>query len=265
MRTTLACLLSAIGLLAAAAPSSAIVGGRDASPGEYPAVAEVTLGGAFGCTGTLIAPTWVLTAGHCGSLTGAAVATPIAWPTPLIDVRIGSITPGAGEHVPVRRALIPPEHLATSGHDITLLELSRPSIQAPAPVAGPSETALWAPGTLETIVGFGVTEEGGDAPDVLQEAEVPIVADPDCEAAYPDEFDETMICAGYPEGGVDTCQGDSGGPMFGRTATGALRVVGATSFGEGCARPGRYGVYARVADDPLRSWIAAQAPAGVAG
>ncbi len=58
-----------------AAPSSAIVGGSDAAPGEFPSVAEITFG-AFGCTGTLISPDTVLSAGHCGSLTGAAVASP---------------------------------------------------------------------------------------------------------------------------------------------------------------------------------------------
>ena len=72
-----------------------------------------------------------------------------------------------------------------------------------------------------------------------------------------------MVCAGFPQGGVDTCQGDSGGPMFGKTSTGALRVVGTTSFGEGCARPDRPGVYARVADDTLRPWIAQNTGAGV--
>ena len=65
------------------------------------------------------------------------------------------------------------------------------------------------------------------------------------------------------QGGTDTCHGDSGGPLFGRTAAGDLKVVGATSFGEGCARAGKPGVYARVADGPLREWIRSQAPAGV--
>ena len=37
-------------------PTSAVVGGRDAAPGAYPAVAEITFGSSFLCTGTLIAP-----------------------------------------------------------------------------------------------------------------------------------------------------------------------------------------------------------------
>jgi hypothetical protein len=94
---------------AVAAPSSAVVGGRDAAPGAYPAVAEIRFGSSFLCTGTLIAPRWVLTAGHCSSITGVAVASPAAWPPQLIDVRIGSVTPGAGERVPVRRVIVNPD------------------------------------------------------------------------------------------------------------------------------------------------------------
>lgn len=239
----------------------AIVGGDDAEPGEYPSVAKITFGG-FSCTGTLIAPDAVLSAGHCSSLTGAAVATPAAYPPALINVRIGGTRSGEGESVPVRSVAVHPNYLANSGYDISVLKLSRTSTKAPTKVAGAGETALWAPGTLEIIAGWGATSEGGSAPNVLQEAEVPITTDSYCAGAYGDFDPETMICAGYPQGGTDTCQGDSGSPMFGR-AGGALRVVGATSFGEGCARAGKPGVYARVGDSVLREWIRSQAPAGV--
>jgi secreted trypsin-like serine protease len=262
-RRVLAVSLTAAALLGvAAAPSSAVVGGGNASPGEYPAVAEITFG-PFLCTGTLIAPSWVLTAGHCSNITAGTVASPASWPTPLIDVRVGGVTPSDGEHRGVSRVVMHPDYLLTSGYDISLLQLSSNSTMAPTQVAGAGERSLWTAGTLETIVGWGVTSEGGSQPDVLQEAQVPITTDAYCGGAYSDFDPKTMVCAGFPEGGVDTCQGDSGGPMFGRTATGTLRVVGTTSFGEGCARPGKPGVYGRVADDTLRPWIAANAAGGV--
>jgi secreted trypsin-like serine protease len=204
----------------------------------------------------------VLTAGHCGSITGAAVATPAAWPAPLIDVYLGSSQAGQGTPATVSQAIVEPSYLATSGYDVTLLKLAAPAAQAPTHVA--DDASIWSPGTLETIAGWGTTSEGGDTPDTLQEAQVPITTDAYAAAAYPDDWDAaTMLGAGYPQGGTDTCQGDSGGPMFGTTSTGALKVVGATSFGEGCARAGKPGVYARVAGTALRTWIASVAPDAV--
>jgi secreted trypsin-like serine protease len=264
IRRVLAVSIAAVALIAAtAAPSSAVVGGNDASAGEYPSVAEITFG-PFLCTGTLIAPDVVLSAGHCSSITGAAVATPASWPAALIDVRIGGVTQSDGELRGVSSVTMHPDYLLTSGYDISLLHLDEESTMAPTPVAPDAARGIWEPNTLETIVGWGATEEGGDVPDRLQEAQVPITTDAYCSGAYGSDFDPaTMVCAGFPEGGVDTCQGDSGGPMFGRMTDGSLRVVGATSWGEGCARAGKPGVYARVADDELREWIAANAAGGV--
>jgi secreted trypsin-like serine protease len=176
---------------------------------------------------------------------------------------VGGVTQDDGERLGVSRVVMHPDYLLTSGYDISLLQLSSSSTMAPTQVAGAGERGIWTAGTLETIVGWGVTSEGGSLPDRLQEAQVPITTDAYCGGAYSDFDPQTMVCAGFPEGGVDTCQGDSGGPMFGRTSAGVLRVVGTTSFGEGCARPGKPGVYGRVADDTLRPWIAANAAGGV--
>jgi secreted trypsin-like serine protease len=164
---------------------------------------------------------------------------------------------------------VSPEYLGlTSRNDLSILTLSSASTKAPTQVAAGSERSIWDPGTLATIAGWGVTEEDGDLPDTLQKAQVPITTDEYCESRYSDDdgwdFDpETMVCAGYPEGGVDTCQGDSGGPLF-ADASGARRVVGVTSWGNGCAQEGFPGVYARVADTKLRTWVESVAPDGVA-
>jgi trypsin len=261
-RTLIACLAACATLGASAAPSMAVVGGSNAPAGKYTSVARITFGNAFLCTGTLISPTYVLTAGHCGSVTGE-VASPAAWPAALIDVRIGGNTVGSGEKVPVSSVTVHPNHLLNSGYDITLLKLAQPSTMAPTRVAGATEGALWTAGTSEKIVGWGTTSEGGSLPKTLQEASVPITTDAYCAGAYSDFDPRTMVCAGFPQGGVDTCQGDSGGPMFGTTSTRAFKVVGATSYGNGCARAGYPGVYARVGDTTLREWIRSYTPDGV--
>ncbi len=56
LHRTLAGLAATLGLAALPATASAVVGGTDAPAGKYPAVANVVISDAFGCTGTLIAP-----------------------------------------------------------------------------------------------------------------------------------------------------------------------------------------------------------------
>lgn len=267
LHRTLAGLAATLGLAALPASAAAVVGGTDAPAGKYPAVANVVISDAFGCTGTLIAPDWVLTAGHCSSLTGGlGIATPLAYPPSAFSVVVGSVaSSGAGgERVAVDRVVVPGGYLLTAGFDTSLLHLASPARTAPTPVAGVGFEPLSAPGVLGELAGFGLTAEGGSAPETLQQVPLPIATDATCGARYGSFEPGTQLCAGYPDGGRDACQGDSGGPLFSRVASGALYVVGTTSYGEGCARPQSPGVYARVADRTLREFIRANAPAAIA-
>ena len=104
------------------------------------------------------------------------------------------------------------------------------------------------------ITGFGRLSSGGSSPRVLMQASVPVVEQSSCRKAYGSSIHESMICAGLENGGIDSCQGDSGGPMV-CEYKGKFYLHGATSWGHGCAAPGKYGVYARVKYNTIMSWI----------
>ena len=109
------------------------------------------------------------------------------------------------------------------------------------------------PGKSCAITGWGTLESGGNQPDKLQVAHVPIIVQDDCKQKYKGQIHDSMVCAGYPEGGKDSCQGDSGGPMVCKGSDGRYSVHGVTSWGYGCAEPNKPGVYARVRF--LLKWI----------
>lgn len=249
-------------------PGMNIVGGADATIEAYPFMVAIgaNLGGSFFqfCGGSLISDRWVVTAAHCTE----------GFPVELASVLVGTgdVLDGSGQILAVKALHIHPDYTPTpaeptdapvsvlAGFDVALWELAEPIALAESGLntvemlrAG---TDLDATGTLATTLGWGTSQLDSH---LLQQVHLPIFDQRACHAVYSDAIHfETQICAGVPEGGIDSCQGDSGGPLLVRSRDGTeWRLSGITSYGNGCARPGNPGVYARVS--ALSDWAEATA------
>jgi len=124
----------------------------------------------------------------------------------------------------------------------------------PACLADATMTDAALDGQTGTVSGWGSTASGADQAEVLMSVDVPMMSNAACrQTGYGNnEITDAMLCAGQPNGGVDSCQGDSGGPLT-YTTGGKTYLVGVVSWGIGCAAPNFPGVYARVTH--VREWI----------
>lgn len=202
------------------------------------------------CGGTLIAQKWVATAAHC--VDGGMQPFQLAVLPGILSLK----DPGA-KRVAVKRIVVHPQwNPSTTDFDIALLELDSAVPTSPKAKAVPiaSTQADPAVGAKLTVSGWGATKEGGPGSVILLTADIPVVSRETCNkaASYDGGITGNMICAGREQGGIDSCQGDSGGPAI--TGAGANPVLaGVVSWGTGCARREKYGVYTHVGR--LSGWI----------
>ncbi|MDD7964303.1 S1 family peptidase [Actinomycetospora lemnae] len=224
-----------------------VVGGARATTDEHPWAVFLTDAAGFQfCGGTLVAPTKVLTAAHC-----MAATTPDK-----VRVVAGrdDKQSAAGETAGVRSVWVSPEFEGVGrGTDLAVLTLDTPSARTPLPLAGAGDEALYEDGRAAQVYGWGATAENATPSRYLLTATVPMRGDDYCRAGDRSFDPRRLTCAGFDQGGVDSCQGDSGGPLVA-----AGKLIGVTSFGDGCARAGRPGYYVRVAavSDLLRAQLA---------
>ncbi|KAM6429692.1 acrosin-like [Rhynochetos jubatus] len=256
--------------------TSRVVGGTAAQPGAWPWIVSIQdpweSGTGHICGGSLISPQWVLTAAHCWPHAAASKQPPARHSLCLRHIWMWRVVIGAthltrlGPEAQVRyvhRLLVHERYSnITQTNDIALLELDQPvqcssSVQlACVPDASLRVSEL----TNCYIGGWGATTARSGGPtDVLQEARVRLINTTVCNSTgwYRGAIHTHNLCAGYPQGGIDTCQGDSGGPLVCQDSNADyFWLVGVTSWGRGCARAKRPGVY--TSTQHFYTWILEQ-------
>merc|ERR1719447_1321801 len=168
-------------------------------------------GGSLMCGGSLVAEDRVITAGHCCDGQSAS----------RLGVRVGSQNLYDEDEdqadIAVSKVILHESYDDwTISNDICILELADSADLSStyiSTISLPSSGEEYSDGTMCTVTGWGTTSEGGSLGRVLQKVDVPVVSDDDCRDAYgSSSVYDSMICAGFPQGGKDSCQGDSGGP-----------------------------------------------------
>ncbi|MFK4071034.1 S1 family peptidase [Streptomyces sp. NPDC029674] len=238
-----------------AAADSVVVGGSPVEVSESPWVVAIASRDRFGgersgqfCGGVATGRSTVLTAAHC--MTEDVLGVPLGRVADLkVLVGRGDLRSSEGTEVRVSEVWVNPEYDAyTNSGDVAALTLAEPLPEGHTiRMAGQGDPAYEAE-TPATVYGWGDTTGTGDYARALHAAPVKVLADAVCEKAYPGSAEgrflaRSMLCAGEMAGGRDACQGDSGGPLVARG-----RLIGLVSWGSGCGRPGRPGVYTRISE-----------------
>ncbi|XP_075954631.1 vitamin K-dependent protein C [Anarhichas minor] len=229
------------------------VGGHVGKKGESPWQALLlNARGRFHCGGVLIDENWVLTAAHCLDNSFR------------FRVRLGDYERHRDEGTEVTLRIEktfkhPHYDSRTVDNDIALLRLQTPApfSEFVTPVCLPgremAERVLHLNGTVTVVTGWGKDNlENGSFSSALNVIEVPLVDRGVCARQMSHNISDNVLCAGVLGQRMDACEGDSGGPMV-TLYRDTWFLVGLVSWGEGCGREDKLGVYTKVSN--YNQWI----------
>ncbi|CAH0481083.1 unnamed protein product [Peronospora belbahrii] len=213
---------------------SHIYGGTEADIGQYPFLANLrdSYLSAATCSGTLIAPLYILTAARC-TMIEDLVATFGTNHSILSDqeddVRVRV----------VKKYRHPLHSQDTHLYDVGLLKLEKPVRRKPAKLCARDGSDNM-PGTMATTLGWGQTEDVSISP-TLKQVTLPIISNAECNKfeKLAGRVEDCMLCAGRGNG-KDTCYGDAGGPLLVNDDI----LVGFTSWGSDCGK--QAGIFTRL-------------------
>ncbi len=236
--------------------STRIIGGEPANTSDWKFIASLVRKGqptSIGhfCGGSFLGGKYILTAAHCVEGLNAND----------LDIVLGLYDQNResqAQRIAVNNIY---SHTAYNSHttnnDIALIELEHSVDSATIDLATPEVLDSVRVGDKLHVAGWGNTSTTDRVyPTVLQQVDLEYVDRATCQnlsGNYSNVSDDG-ICAGYYWGGKDSCQGDSGGPLI-VDDNGINKLLGVVSWGDGCAQPNAYGVYANVAHFQHNGWI----------
>jgi pancreatic elastase II len=205
-----------------------VVGGVEATPGEFPWQLSQTRSGSHSCGASLLSATQALSAAHC--VDGAAVGA-LGIIAGLHDRSgtPGSVSVGVAVYTMHEQYNV---GAATFPNDVATITFSG-TIDANGGNIGyatlaPTGSTDYA-GQTCVISGWGRTSASNILPNVLQKASIGVISTADCNVNLQGVGSawDMHICLFDPAGNVGSCNGDSGGPL---NCPGNI-VAGVTSWG----------------------------------